>query len=76
MLELGPLREMHSCILSCQLQSDNGVKNYGQNIEQCIGWNPTSNLAFNNSGFFFFFFHFWSTPSEFRSHFLAEFEIH
>ncbi len=52
-------------------QSDNWVKSYGQNTEQCTGWNSNPNWALDNSEFF----HLWSTSSGFRSPYLVEFDI-
>ena len=52
-------------------QSDNLIKSYGQNTDQCMGWNPNPNWALDNSRFF----HLWSTSSGFRSPYLVEFEI-
>ena len=47
----------HHVIFSAQFestQSDNWVKSYGQNTDQCTGWNPNPNWALDNFGFFTF----------------------
>ena len=33
-------------------QSDNCVKSYDQNTDQCTSWNPNPNWALDNFGFF------------------------
>ena len=51
--------------------SNNGVKSYGWNTDQCTGSNPNPNWVLDNFGFF----HLWSTFSGFRSPYSTKFEI-